>query len=51
MHKQSPNRLDLDHTITRRKFLGTTAAQQRSTSKRRDYFPFATICFSEPWRF
>src|SRR5262247_1412735 len=25
MHKQSPNRLDLDHTITRRKFLGTTA--------------------------
>src|SRR5437879_995450 len=25
MNKQSPNRLDLDHTITRRKFLGTTA--------------------------
>src|SRR5215468_6453212 len=25
MHKQSPNRLDLDHIITRRKFLGTTA--------------------------
>jgi amidase len=25
MTKQSPNRLDLDHTITRRKFLGTTA--------------------------
>ena len=25
MHKQSPNRPDLDHTITRRKFLGTTA--------------------------
>src|SRR5215813_5120054 len=25
MHKQSPNRLNLDHTITRRKFLGTTA--------------------------
>jgi amidase len=26
MNKQSPNRLDHDHTITRRKFLGTTAA-------------------------
>ena len=26
MNKQSPNRLDLDHTITRRKFIGTTAA-------------------------
>ena len=26
MNKQSPNRLDLDHTISRRKFLGTTAA-------------------------
>jgi amidase len=25
MNKQSPNRLDLDHIITRRKFLGTTA--------------------------
>src|SRR5437667_4499044 len=25
MNKQSPNRLHLDHTITRRKFLGTTA--------------------------
>ena len=25
MSKQSPNRLDLDHIITRRKFLGTTA--------------------------
>src|SRR5215813_4668650 len=25
MHKQSPNRLDLDHSFTRRKFLGTTA--------------------------
>jgi amidase len=25
MNKQSPNRLDLDHTITRRKFIGTTA--------------------------
>src|SRR5215468_4842837 len=25
MHKQSPNRPNLDHTITRRKFLGTTA--------------------------
>src|SRR6266566_3359249 len=25
MNEQSPNRLDLDHTITRRKFLGTTA--------------------------
>jgi len=25
MNKQSSNRLDLDHTITRRKFLGTTA--------------------------
>jgi amidase len=25
MNKQNPNRLDLDHTITRRKFLGTTA--------------------------
>ena len=25
MNKQTPNRLDLDHTITRRKFLGTTA--------------------------
>src|SRR4030095_12265995 len=25
MNKQGPNRLDLDHTITRRKFLGTTA--------------------------
>src|SRR4030095_14147715 len=25
MSKQSPNRLNLDHTITRRKFLGTTA--------------------------
>jgi amidase len=25
MNKQSPNRLDLSHTITRRKFLGTTA--------------------------
>jgi amidase len=25
MTKQSPNRLDLDHTITRRKFIGTTA--------------------------
>ena len=25
MKKQTPNRLDLDHTITRRKFLGTTA--------------------------
>ena len=25
MNKQSPNRLDLDHTISRRKFLGTTA--------------------------
>src|SRR5437899_5827875 len=26
MNKQSPNRLDLDHIITRRKFIGTTAA-------------------------
>ena len=26
MNKQSPNRLDLDHSITRRKFIGTTAA-------------------------
>src|SRR5216117_345167 len=26
MNKQSPNRLDHDHTITRRKFIGTTAA-------------------------
>ena len=26
MTKKKPNRLDLDHTITRRKFLGTTAA-------------------------
>src|SRR4029077_17400545 len=26
MNQQSPNRLDLDHTITRRKFIGTTAA-------------------------
>ena len=26
MNKQSPNRLDHNHTITRRKFLGTTAA-------------------------
>ncbi|MGB9474717.1 MAG: amidase family protein [Candidatus Udaeobacter sp.] len=25
MNKQNPNRLDLDHTVTRRKFLGTTA--------------------------
>ena len=25
MNKQNPNRLDLDHTITRRKFIGTTA--------------------------
>ena len=25
MTKQSPNRLDLDHIVTRRKFLGTTA--------------------------
>jgi amidase len=25
MHKQSPNRPNLDHTITRRRFLGTTA--------------------------
>ena len=25
MDKQNPNRLDLDHTITRRKFIGTTA--------------------------
>jgi amidase len=25
MNKQNPNRLDVDHTITRRKFLGTTA--------------------------
>jgi amidase len=25
MNKQNPNRLDLDHTITRRKFMGTTA--------------------------
>ncbi|HEY4284669.1 MAG TPA: amidase family protein [Chthoniobacterales bacterium] len=25
MNKQSPNRLNLDHTITRRKFIGTTA--------------------------
>src|SRR5438128_7373539 len=25
MNKQSPNRLDLDHSVTRRKFLGTTA--------------------------
>ena len=25
MNKQNPNRLDLDHIITRRKFLGTTA--------------------------
>src|SRR5216684_1094693 len=25
MNKQSPNRLDLDHIITRRKFIGTTA--------------------------
>jgi amidase len=26
MNKQRPNRLNLDHTITRRKFIGTTAA-------------------------
>jgi amidase len=26
MNKQSPNRLDLDHSVTRRKFIGTTAA-------------------------
>ena len=26
MNKQNPNRLDHDHTITRRKFIGTTAA-------------------------
>jgi amidase len=26
MNKQSPNRLDLDHSITRREFIGTTAA-------------------------
>ncbi|HXQ01923.1 MAG TPA: amidase family protein, partial [Candidatus Udaeobacter sp.] len=26
MNKQSPNRVDHDHTITRRKFIGTTAA-------------------------
>ncbi|HEU5247880.1 MAG TPA: twin-arginine translocation signal domain-containing protein, partial [Candidatus Udaeobacter sp.] len=25
MNKQTPNRLDYDHTVTRRKFLGTTA--------------------------
>src|SRR6266516_1611581 len=25
MNKKTPNRFDLDHTITRRKFLGTTA--------------------------
>jgi amidase len=25
MNKQSPNRLNLDHTVTRRKFIGTTA--------------------------
>jgi len=25
MTKQNPNRLNLDHTVTRRRFLGTTA--------------------------
>jgi hypothetical protein len=25
MNKQGPNRVDLDHTVTRRKFIGTTA--------------------------
>ncbi len=35
MNKQSPNRLDHDHTITRRKFIGTTAATSASAARRR----------------
>ena len=32
MNKQTPNRLDLDHTITRRKFLGTRRLAARYCS-------------------
>ena len=46
MNKQNSDRIDLDHSITRRKFLGTTALSSAALLSGGIHFARFTICFS-----
>ena len=46
MNKKNPNRPDLDHTITRRKFIGTTAASSAALLSGGLTAFLVTICLS-----